>query len=232
MKTVQIHIEAKQKEFENHPFFNVLRQLKSLKEFDYFVPELTFWIMTFQDVLRLNETRITDPHLKKIAHQHRVEDAGHELWFLQDRSYLANKVSNDVDIRWLFGAETRSMRDSSYAILAEIFKSDSEWLNIVLLFVVESSGHVFFERIADQVEKTGEAHELKYFSRSHLDAELSHALFDVEDEHTLYAAPLPPKIQRDAIELVDRCYDDFNKMFDGLVVACNHRLEVAQEKVS
>jgi hypothetical protein len=232
MKTVQIHIEAKQKEFENHPFFDVLRQLKSLKEFDYFVPELTFWIMTFQDVLRLNEARITDPHLKKIAHRHRLEDAGHELWFLHDRSYLANKASNDVDIRWLFGAETRSMRDPAYAILAEIFKSDSEWLNIVLLFVVESSGHVFFERVAEQVEKTGEGQELKYFSRSHLDAELSHALFDIEDEHTLYAAPLQPKIQRDAIELVDRCYDDFNKMFDGLVVACNHRLEVAREKVS
>lgn len=232
MKTVQIYIEEKQKKFEDHPFFDVLRQLKTLKEFDYFAPELTFWIMTFQDVLRLNEARITDPHLKKIAHHHRIEDAGHELWFLHDRGYLANKASNDVDIRWLFGAETRSMRDPAYAILAEIFKSDSEWLNIVLLFVVESSGHVFFERVAEQVEKTGEVHELKYFSRSHLDAELSHALFDVDDEHTLYSAPLPPKIQRDAIELVDRCYDDFNKMFDGLVVACNHRLEAAREKVS
>ena len=228
MKTVQAHIALKQKAFENHHFFDVLKQLKSLKEFDYFVPELTFWIMTFQDVLRLNEERITDPHLKMIAHHHRTEDAGHELWFLHDRSYLSNKASNDVDIRWLFGKETRPMRDPAYAILAEIYKSESEWLNIVLLFVIESSGHVFFEKVADQVDKTGEGSELKYFSRSHLDAERSHAMFQVEDEHTLYAAPLPAKIRQDAIQLVDRCYDDFHKMFDGLVAACNHRLEMAR----
>jgi len=228
MKTVQAHIDLKQKAFENHHFFDVLKQLKSLKEFDYFVPELTFWIMTFQDVLRLNEERITDPHLKMIAHHHRTEDAGHELWFLHDRSYLSNKASNDVDIRWLFGKETRPMRDPAYAILAEIYKSESEWLNIVLLFVIESSGHVFFGKVADQVDKTGEGSKLKYFSRSHLDAELGHAMFQVEDEHVLYAAPLPAKIRQDAIQLVDRCYDDFHKMFDGLVAACNHRLELAR----
>jgi len=232
MKTVQAHIDSKQKEFANHRFFDVLKQLKSLKELGYFVPELTFWIMTFQDVLRLNEERITDPHLKKIAHHHRLEDAGHELWFLHDRSYLSNKASNDVDILWLFGRETRSMRDPAYAILAEVYKSDSEWLNIALLFVVESSGHVFFERVAEQVEKTGEERKLKYFSRSHLDAELAHALFDVEEEHTLYATPLPANIRHDAIQLVDRCYDDFNRMFDGLVVACNRRLELARQEVS
>lgn len=123
---------------------------------------------------------------------------------------------------------TRAMRDPAYAILAEIYKSESEWLNIVLLFVIESSGHVFFGKVADQVDKTGEGSKLKYFSRSHLDAELAHAMFEVDDEHALYAAPLPAKIRQDAIQLVDRCYDDFHKMFDGLVAACNHRLEMAR----
>lgn len=232
MKTVQAYIDGKQKEFANHPFFDVLSRMKSLKEFDYFVPELTFWVMSFQDVLRLNEERITDPKLKVIARHHRMEDAGHELWFLHDRSYLSHNESTDVDIRWLFGKDTRPMRDPAYALLAEIYKSESEWLNIALLFVVESSGHVFFEKVADQVDKTGEEHKLKYFCRSHLDVELSHGLFEVDEEHTLYAAPLPEKIRHDAIQLVDRCYDDFNKMFDGLVVACNRRLELARQEAS
>ena len=227
MKSVQAHIASKQKEFESHKFFEVLKDLNSLKEFDYFVPELTFWIMTFQDVLRLNEQRITDPHLKEIARHHRMEDAGHELWFLHDRKYLGKKTSNDVDILWLFGKETRPMRDPAYALLAEIYRSESEWLNIALLFVIESSGHVFFEKVADQVDKTGEGQKLKYFSRSHLDAELAHDMFEVEDEHALYATPLTEKVRQDAIDLVDRCYDDFHKMFDGLVTACNRRLEMA-----
>lgn len=230
MKTVQAHIESKQKEFANHRFFDVLRQLKSPKELGCFVPELTFWVMTFQDILRLNEERITDPHLKKIAHHHRLEDAGHELWFLHDRSYLGKKASNDEDILWLFGNETRAMRDPAYAILAEVYKSDNEWLNIALLFAVESSGHVFFEKVAEQVEKTGEDRKLKYFSRSHLEAELAHALFD-EEEHAMFATPLPAKIRHDAVQLIDRCYDAFDRMFDGLVTACNRRLEPARQEV-
>jgi hypothetical protein len=30
--------------------------------------------------------------------------------------------------------------------------------------------------------------------------------------------------------MVDRCYDAFNKMLDGLVLACNKRLEQAKER--
>jgi hypothetical protein len=230
MKTVQAEIYTKQKEFANHPFFGILSRLSSLQELSYFIPELTFWVMVFQDILRLNEERVTDPDLKRIAHHHRLEDAGHEQWFLHDRNYVGDRNSNDEDIGWLFGRETRSMRDPAYAILAEIYRGDSEWLNIALLFVMESSGHVFFERVAEQVRKTGEEHKLKYFSHSHLDVELAHALFDEEMERILYEAPLPETIRRDAIGLVNRCYDAFNKMFDGLAAVCNRRLELAQQE--
>lgn len=228
MKAVQAHIDSKQSEFANHRFFDILRRLKNVKELGYFVPELTFWVMTFQDILRLNEERVTDPYLKNIARHHRLEDAGHEQWFLHDRSYVSDRNSNDEDIGWLFGRETRSMRDPAYAILAEVYKSDSEWLNIALLFTMESSGNVFFERVAEQMEKTGEDRKLKYFSRSHLNVELAHALFDEEMERALYAKPLPAVIRRDAIQMVDRCYDAFDRMFDGLATTCNRRLERAQ----
>jgi hypothetical protein len=229
MKTVQAHIDFKQKEFAKHRFFDVLKQLNSPKELGYFVPELTFWVMTFQDILRLNEDRVTDPYLKKIAHHHKLEDAGHEQWFLHDRNYISGKTSNDENILWLFGKETRSMRDPAYAILAEVYRSNNEWLNIALLFVVESSGHVFFERVAEQVEKAGADPKLKYFSRSHLNVELAHAMFDEEMERGLYATPLPEDVRRDAIQLVDRCYGAFERMFDGLVVACDRRLEQARQ---
>ena len=94
MKTIQTYIDSKQQEFMNHPFFEVLSQLNSLEEISYFVPELTFWAMTFQDILRLNEERVVDPYLKKVARHHRLEDAGHEKWFLQDKKYMG-EVAND-----------------------------------------------------------------------------------------------------------------------------------------
>lgn len=234
MKTIQAYIDSKQQEFMNHPFFEILEQLDSLEEISYFVPELTFWAMTFQDILRLNEERVTDPYLKKVARHHRLEDAGHEKWFMHDKKYMGDistdKSCNNDDVSWLYSKETQLTRDAAYAILAEIYKTDNEILNITLLLTIESSGHVFFEKVVKQVKKTGEDKNLKYFSSSHLEVELAHALFEEEMERTLFERPVPVNVRRDALKMVDRCYDAFNKMFDGLIIACNRRLELAKQR--
>lgn len=234
MKTIQLYIESKQQEFMNHPFFSVLEQLKSLEEISYFVPELTFWAMTFQDILRLNEEHVKDPYLKKVARHHRLEDAGHEKWFLHDKKYMS-AISHDKsctydDVAWLYSKETQLTRDAAYAIMSEIYKSDNELLNIALLLTLESSGHVFFEKVVKQVQKTGEDKNLQYFSSSHLEVELAHALFEEEMERKLNERELPINVRRDALKMVDRCYDAFNKMFDGLILACNSRLELAKQR--
>lgn len=234
MKTIQDYIDSKQQEFATHPFFEILEQFKSLEEFSYFVPELTFWAMTFQDILRINEERVKDPYLKKIARHHRLEDAGHEKWFLQDKKYMeglnADSSRDTNDISWLYSKETQLTRDAAYAILAEIYKAEDEIINIVLLLVIESSGHVFFEKVAKQAKESGEDRNLKYFSTSHLEVEMAHALFEEEMEKSLFARKVPVNVRRDALKMVDRCYDAFNQMFDGLVIACNRRLELVNER--
>ncbi|MGQ3891327.1 hypothetical protein [Legionella sp. CNM-4043-24] len=230
MKTIQDYIDSKQQEFANHPFFDVLEQLHSLEDIGSFVPELTFWAMTFQDILRLNEERVKDPVLKRIARHHRLEDAGHEQWFLHDKEYMKGPDAAVEDVNWLWGKETRLTRDPAYEILSEVYKSDNELINIALLLVIESSGHVFFEKVVRQVQKTGEDRNLKYFSSSHFEVELAHALFEEEMERKLYERPVPIKIRREALKMVDRCYAAFNKMFDGLTIACNRRLELANQR--
>jgi len=218
----------------NHPFYEVLSHLDSLEEISYFVPELTFWAMTFQDILRLNEERVSDPYLKKVARHHRLEDAGHEKWFLHDKKYMGSlgtdqSCSKD-DVAWLYSKESQLTRDAAYAIMSEIYKTDNEILNIALLLTLESTGHVFFEKVVKQVKKAGEDENLKYFSSNHLDVELAHALFEGEMERKLFERQVPANVRRDALKMIDRCYDAFNKMFDGLIIACNHRLELAQQR--
>ncbi|MDX1836742.1 hypothetical protein DIZ81_00015 [Legionella taurinensis] len=234
MKTIQLYIDSKQQEFMNHPFFEVLEQLKSLEEISYFVPELTFWAMTFQDILRLNEERVTDPYLKKVARHHRLEDAGHEKWFLHDKKYMSavshDKCCSHDDVAWLYSKETQLTRDAAYSIMSEIYKTDDEILNIALLLTLESSGHVFFEKVVKQVKKTGEDKNLKYFSSSHLEVEMAHALFEEEMERKLFERPVSVHTRREALKMIDRCYDAFNKMFDGLIIACKQRLELAKER--
>jgi hypothetical protein len=234
MKTIQAYIDSKQNEFMNHPFFSTLERLNSLEEISYFVPELTFWAMTFQDILRINEERVQDPYLKKVARHHRLEDAGHDKWFLSDKKYMS-QLSNDPscardDVAWLYCKDSQLVRDAAYAIMAEMYQVDEEILNVALLLTIESSGHVFFEKVVKQVKKTGEDKNLKYFSSSHLEVELAHALFEEEMEKNIYERRLPINIRREGLKMVDRCYAAFNKMLDGLVLACNKRLEQAKER--
>lgn len=234
MKTIQTYIDSKQSEFMNHPFFEVLEQLNSLEEISYFVPELTFWAMTFQDILRINEERVKDPFLKKVARHHRLEDAGHEKWFLSDKKYMGDISSdnscNRDDIVALYSKESQPVRDAAYAIMSEIYSLKEEILNVVLLLTLESSGHVFFQKVVEQVKKTGEDKNLKYFSSSHLEVEMAHALFEEEMERQVFERKLSIPSRRTALKMIDRCYDAFSKMFDGLILACNKRLEEAQER--
>ncbi|KTD62817.1 hypothetical protein [Legionella shakespearei] len=234
MKTVQLYIDSKQNEFMNHPFFNLLEGLNTLEEISYFVPELTFWAMTFQDILRINEERVTDPYLKKVARHHRMEDAGHEKWFLSDKKYMS-EISGDEscardDVAWLYSKDSQLVRDAAYAIMSEIYKLDEEILNVALLLTLESSGHVFFEKVVQQVKKTGQDKNLKYFSSSHLEVEMAHALFEEEMERKIFERKLSISSRRKALQMIDRCYDAFNKMFDGLILACNKRTEQAKER--
>ncbi len=230
MKNVQLYIETKQNEFSKHPFFHILQKLNSLEEINYFVPELTFWAMTFQDILRINEERVKDPYLKKVARHHRLEDAGHEKWFLSDKKYISqsdDRRDND-DIAWLYSKDSQLIRDAAYAIMSEIFKLEDESLNVVLLLTIESTGHVFFKNVVKQVKKTGEDKNLKYFSSSHLEVELAHSLFEEEMERKLFERKLPISQRRQAIKMIDRCYDAFNQMLDGLVIACNKRVNIKE----
>ncbi|MBN9229377.1 MAG: hypothetical protein BGO90_06385 [Legionella sp. 40-6] len=234
MKGIQEYIDNKQKQFEQHPFFEILEQLHSLEEISYFVPELTFWAMTFQDILRINEERVTDPYLKKIARHHRLEDAGHDKWFLHDKKYMGtksiDKSCENNDVSWLYSKETQPTRDAAYALVAEVYKATDEMVNIALLLTLESSGHVFFERVAKQVQKTGEDKNLKYFSNHHLEVEKAHAMFEEEMEKVLYARQISVTVRREALKMIDHCYTAFHTMFDGLIIACNRRLELAKQR--
>lgn len=233
MRTIEAYIESKQYEFMNHPFFKLIERFETIEEINYFVPELTFWAMTFQDILRLNEERVTDPYLKKVARHHRLEDAGHEKWFLHDKKYMQKDPEsvNDLhDIAWLYSADTQATRDAAYKIVAEIYKIEDENLNIALLLTLESTGHIFFEKVANQVKKTGENDNLMYFSSNHLDVELAHAIFEEEMEKKMFERVLPVNVRRDALQMIDRCYEAFSEMFDGLVIACNKRIEAANQE--
>ena len=213
MKSLQLYIAQKQAEFARHPFFH---QLDSGLPFPHalsFAPDLTFWVMVFQDILRINEKLTTDVELRKIIKHHRVEDAGHDRWFLDDLQELG---ASRGDIRWLFSKRHAPTRDAAHALMAEVFCANDDCLRLVLLMTLESVGHVFFERVAKVVDRAGKTKILKYFSFSHLEVEKSHEVFEREIAGKIDAMVLSPSLREEAERLIDRCHAAFQAMFRGL----------------
>jgi hypothetical protein len=213
MRRIQKRINEKQACLSRHPFFGSLDG--DFEEVIGFAPALTFWVMTFQDVLRLTASRGCNPELRKILIHHRTEDAGHERWFLSDLGTLGLPIP---DVATLFGPEHSTTRDAANALMSEVFRAGDDRLRVLLLLTLESAGHVFFEAIARRVDMAGMSRRLRYFSFSHLDAEEQHDVFGEEMGRAVAAIDLGD-IREEAFAMVDRCYAAFDAMFDGLASA-------------
>jgi hypothetical protein len=209
------HLRVKQQGLVEHSFFRAVDGGSNIELLRSFVPGLAFWVMAFQDLLRLNEERVVDPVLRRIAKHHRAEDRGHETWYLHDLKQLGIGTT-EVDVNGLFGRHHATTRDCAYALMSEVFRAETDVERIALLLTVESAGHVFFGKMAALVERAGLTQALRYFSFSHLEVEKQHEMFEREMERQLEAIELDEATRAAVNELIARCYESFSAMFDGL----------------
>ena len=213
MQLVELYLAQKQAQLVKHPFFLDLERNSTFPDALTFAPDLTFWVMAFQDILRLNTKRTREREILRMVKHHRAEDAGHERWFLADLAVL-NMPTPDVKL--LFGKEHAPTRDAAYALISEVFRTNDDRLRLILVKTLESAGHIFFERVARIVEDAKHTNLLKYFSFNHLEIEKNHEVFEREMAEKISSIQLPPETRREAEDLVDRCYNAFNSMFDAL----------------
>jgi hypothetical protein len=212
MKTVQAYIADKQMSFSLHPFFAHLQRNDSLREVLPFISNMSFWAMSFQDVLRINESKVQDPQMRKIARHHRAEDSGHDKWFLND---VLKIEGSNPDVRALFSSQHAATRDATYALMAEVFQARTDAERILLLLALESTGHIFFEAIASYFERMGVQQSLQYFARHHIEVEKSHEVFEQQMNAYLATVELSEAERASACALVDRIYAAFIAMFDN-----------------
>jgi len=227
MKAVLQHIAECEKRFASHPFFTDLKMDRPLNQVMAFAPRLTFWVMSFQDVLRLNAHFIQDAHLKALATRHHSEEAGHDQWFEQD---IVALTGGSLSIGSMYGKAHAKTRDASYAIISEVYRPVDDRLRIVLLWALESTSHVFFSRTAILTAAQGADERLKYFSDHHMKAEAQHAMFEEQLAEELSSMVLSPEVQAEALAMVDRLYTAFDAMFDGLRIHLER--ERAEEPVA
>ena len=141
-------IDEGQRRFARLPFFRRLED-GSPDDARAFVPALAFFVMGFQDILRLNEARMRDPGLRALVRGHRPEDHDHEQWFLEDLRALGL----ELEVGGLFGPEHAATRDAAYAVMSEVFRANDDVTRLALILVLESTGEVFFSRVPRYVER-------------------------------------------------------------------------------
>jgi hypothetical protein len=213
MKAVLQHISVRQSRFAEHPCFGALRQDLPLEQVLAFAPRLAFWVMSFQDVLRLNAQRVKDPELTMLMLRHRSEERGHDDWFFEDLAALQGRPLSLTDI-WSRGHE--ATRDASFALISEVLRPMDDRLRVVFVLALESTSHAFFSRTSSLPQKLSSGKRLKYFSSHHMEAEEQHEVFEEQMEAMLLAMELTPELRAEAIALVDRVYEAFHAMFDGM----------------
>jgi hypothetical protein len=215
MKAVLQHINDRQTRFAQHPFFEEFRQEKPLEQALAFAPRLAFWVMSFQDVLRLNAQRVQDPELSQLMLRHRAEERGHDEWFFEDIALL---LGRPLTLPELWSRAHERTRDVSNALIAEVLRSMDDRLRVVLVLALEATSHVFFTRAARLARAAGGQSrvKLKYFSDHHMDAEEQHEVFEEQMEAYLRAIELTPALREEATALVDRVFAAFDAMFDGM----------------
>jgi len=207
------HLAMLQTRFEDHPFFAHLREHPPVDWVSGFLPFIAFWVKAFQDLLGIIEDRVQDPEMRAIASHIREGDAGHDHWFALDMTLVGNPMPTYQEV---FGPDHKSTRLASYALVAEVFRVKDDRMLIVLLLALEAASYVFFTKMAEYLEHAGYPHELQYFGRRHLDAELEHGIVEAEmDNQVERSFASSPELRVEALSLVDRIFEAFNGMFSG-----------------
>jgi hypothetical protein len=208
-------LAMRQTSFEDHPFFVHLREHPPADWVSGFLPFIGFWVKAFQDLLGIIVERVKDPTMLAIASHIRQGDAGHDNWFALDMALVGNPLPTYEEI---FGPAHRTTRLASYALVAEALHLRDDRLLIVLLLALEAASYVFFTKMAEYLEHDGYPHELQYFGRRHLDAELEHGIVEAEmDNQVERSFETSPELRVEALALVDRIFHAFTGMFAGFV---------------
>lgn len=216
MREIFNHLESLEARFAEHRFFSQLPDSQNPASLLRDVGGLlAFWVSAFQDILRMNCARMTDPKMKRLVAQHTVEEGGHDAWLHTDLRALGLDV---LDVRTLFHEKAFSTRETAYRIATEVIRMKTDVERVTLLLAMEATGHVFFAHVARFVrENQAVLPSLRFFSDFHLGHEENHEIFEAEIKQFLLDQKLPPDDLTACLSLVDRVFEAFDLMLDGFV---------------
>ncbi|WP_066936572.1 hypothetical protein [Microtetraspora fusca] len=213
MEMVLRYMEDQSDRLTGHPFFVRMNNDDPLPTVLGALYVTAFYVMAFQDILRINASGVNDPALRKIARHHLGEDSGHDKWFLHDLRAIRGSI---LDLEEVFDEGHRATREMAYALLTETMIERPDIERIVLIHTLEAAGQAFFPQIVAYLARNEAGAGFKYFSQSHLDVEKSHEIVEQKMQRILASIELSAEARQRCLSLVDRCFDAFVALFDAV----------------
>lgn len=207
-------IEARRNELSAHPFLQHLRSAYgSLEEVQRISSRVAFFVMCFQDVLRLVYQLTSDPFLKRLAHTHALEDKGHDRWYLND----LQRLGATVELRDVFSPEGEAIRDVAYTQISDVMRSADDHARLAVVLALEAAGGEFFQSMIQFVERQKRSAGLMYFARKHQQVEQSHDVLAEEAQNELASLSLRPEAVPEVLAVVDRTFESMVSLADRLL---------------
>jgi hypothetical protein len=214
MRKIKKFIAERQAELKKHALFECMETSRSPEALGRMARALSWWPMVFQDVLRLNADFVKGTPMARFVDYHRIEDAGHDRWFLDDLRALSIEEPRLND---LFGEEFLPIREACYELIVETFREQTPAQRVAFLLALEPTGHVFFANVTLAVERICPDLPLLYFARSHLGVEKDHDLFTESTDHELDKIVLSEEERAGTEAAVRRIYNLFTGVFTYLL---------------
>jgi len=202
MRYVQSVIAERQRALSDLGLLQALDGQGSLENVRRIAPRMAFFVMCFQDVLRLAYAKSTDPQIAALARAHALEDKGHDQWYLADIQRLGAECS----VHQLFSEEQALTRDVAYGQIADVISAKHDCTRLAVALSLEAIGAVYFESTIRFLERIGKADGLEYFARRHQKIEQAHGVFEDSAQRELEAIPVPDDSMPEVLAAVNRTF--------------------------
>ena len=198
-----------------HEFMRRLDGAGDMAALRRLLPRLGFFTFAFQDMLKLAREACSDPVLTPLVRSLELGDLGHDRWYVMDLDDLGIRPSAHE----LFGVEYEVGRRVAYELIASITRARSDHARLALLLTLEAAAREFFIRVPGFAARSGLEHELRYFGRTHLEAEEAHDVFAQAGQQTLTNIIVPPALAAEVVEAVEKTFLQMLRLADDLAAA-------------
>jgi hypothetical protein len=212
MKHVQEFIDQRRFQFANHGFLKALEGPGTIEQVKRFAPRVAFFVLCFQDVLRLVHSRSTDPRIKEMANTHAREDLGHDAWYLADLELLGIELK----VSWLFSRDHQLARDVAYGQVAQVLTAAHDQTRLAVALSLEAIGAECFGRAIGLLERIGEPTGFQYFARRHQQIEQQHQVFEDDSQHELAQVSIPHESVNEIVAAVESVFQGMDALLSDL----------------